>query len=421
MAREVKMTIDERRKYLQIRQPEYLQANRSRKRALLDEMEAVTGMHRKSLTRLLQGDLERQPRQQQRGARYGPEVDEGLTLIAKALDYVCAERLHGSLLQTAELLAHHGVLDLAPHLRQQLEQMSIASVRRHAPGPSDAPERIATPQRRTQTRWQHGLPAGRIAWDIADPGHFEVDLVHHCGAESRGEYVHTLQLIDVATGWSERCAILGRSHIVIADAFHTLLQRVPFPAHELHPDNGSEFLNEYVLPFLQQHYPHLVLSRSRPYHKNDNPRVEQKNRTLVRDFLSDWRLDTVQQTRYLNRLYTHMGRYYNFIQPVLHLSAKTWISATEQQPAHLRRQHDAARPPLLRLCETDALTLAQKDDLLTQRLAINPLELRERIYDMRQRLLRYPCATPGETQDVYQTLAHPELFPEAMAALAEHA
>ena len=416
MVAQVKMTIDERRKYLRIMQSRYLKAGRAEKTALLDEMEEVTGMHRKSLTRLLHSDLKRHNRQRERGAEYGPEVDEALALIAKALDYVCAERLHGSLLSTAELLVHHKTLALSPQLREKLERISLSSVRRHAPGPADAPDRVARPQRRTQTRWQRELPAGRIAWDIAEPGHFEVDVVHHCGAKAQGEYVYTLQLIDVATGWSERGAILGRSHLVMADAFYTLLHRLPFPVRELHPDNGSEFLNDYVIPFLHKHYPDVTLSRSRPYRKNDNPHVEQKNRTLVRDFLGDWRFDTVQQTRYLNRLYEVMGPYYNLIQPVLHLVDKESVAATEQHPAHLRRTHDRARPPLERLCETKVLTPEREATLRAQRLAINPLDLRERIYQMVQHLLSYECAKPGEVQDVYQTLSQPELFPEAKVA-----
>jgi len=190
------MTIDERRQYLRIMQLRYLEAGRAERSALLNEMAKVTGMHRKSLTRLLHSDLQRHPRRHQRGARYGPEGDEALVLIAKSLDY--------------------------------------------------------------------------------------------------------------------------------------------------------------VIPFLRKHYPQLILSRSRPYHKNDNRNVEQKNRTLVRDFLSDRRLDTVQQTRYLNRLYELMGRYYNFFLPVMHLVAKDWLPATDQQPGHLRRRHDRSRPPLLRLCERGA-------------------------------------------------------------------
>ena len=88
------------------------------------------------------------------------------------------------------------------------------------------------------------VPMTQIAWDIPEPGHFETDLVHHCGREASGEYVHTLQMIDVATGWSERMAGLGRGYLGMQAAFRRGLARLPFAVLELHPDNGSEFFND---------------------------------------------------------------------------------------------------------------------------------------------------------------------------------
>ena len=86
----------------------------------------------------------------------------------------------------------------------------------------------------------------RIAWDIQEPGHFATDLVHHCGREASGEYLHTLQMIDRrATGWSERMAVLGRSYLVMQAAFRRGLARLPFAVLEIHPDNGSEFFNQH--------------------------------------------------------------------------------------------------------------------------------------------------------------------------------
>ena len=125
----------------------------------------------------------------------------------------------------------------------------------------------------------------RIPWDEAEPGHFEVDLVHHCGPSASGEYVHTLQMVDVATGWSERVAVLGRSFRVMRVGFQRCLERLPFPVLEIHPDNGSEFLNHHLVRFFRDTVQEVDLSRSRPYHKNDNRNVEQKNSTLVRAYL----------------------------------------------------------------------------------------------------------------------------------------
>lgn len=241
--------------------------------------------------------------------------------------------------------------------------------------------------------------------------------MHHCGQCTEGEYVYTLQVIDVATGWSGRRAILGRSYIVVADALYYLFQQFPFPVREIHPDNGGEFLNANLLRFLTQHYPQVLLSRSHPGTPNDNRFVEQKNNTLVRVFLGDCRLDTIMQTRCLNHLYDLMGRYYNFMQPVLHQIAKQWVPSATGQSGHTRRKHDIARPPVVRLCETQTLTPEQNQALRAQRAEINPLALRREIYAGLQHLFAYPGAVPGHPENVYQTLAHPELFPEALAAL----
>jgi len=326
MATENEMGIRERYQYLRRMQPRYAHADRAAKKQLLDEMKAYTGLHRKSLIRRLKGDLHYTVRGGKRPRVYGAEVDAALAVIWEALDYVCAERLQPNLVSTGLLLAHHGELPWSPQLEGQLDMISIATVRRHLPRRPEA-QRRRQPQP-PPNRHQQQIPAYRMPRDIAEPGHFELDLVHHCGDVTVGEYVYTLQMIDVATGWSCRRAILGRSYVVVADALAYLFQRLPFPMVELHPDNGSEFLNAHLLSFLQHELPALALSRSRPGHPNDNRLVEEKNGSLVRHYLGTRRLDTVTQTRYLNTLYARMDDYHNFIQPVMKQIDKQWVAAT---------------------------------------------------------------------------------------------
>lgn len=414
-----KMDIDERYKYLRIMQERYKQAEkRKEKQELLDEMERVTGLHRKHLITLLQQQkIKRRPRHRQRGKQYGGEVDEALAVIWEAQDYICAKRLKGVLVYTAEQLARYGEMRLSPQLKGQLESISASSIRRHLP------KRTAYQAQRARKRFrnvhQQAIPIEPIPWDIQEPGHFELDLVHHCGDHVEGEYVYTLQVVDVATGWSGRRAILGRSYIVVADALYYLAHQIPFPYRKLHPDNGSEFLNANLLRFLKKHYPDLQPTRSAPGKPNDNRFVEQKNSTLVRAFLGDVRLDTVQQTRFLNRIYDQMHTYHNFIQPVLHQVDKQWVAHTDTAGGYTRRFHDVPVPPVVRLGNSGSLSEEKRADLLAQRDAINPLALRREIYADLQHLFAYPCAAPGESQDVFQTLAYPELFPEAMAVLGD--
>ncbi len=142
-------------------------------------------------------------------------------------------------------------------------------------------------------------------------------------SDHRWQYACTLQLVDVATGWSERRAVLGRSYLVMENAFRCILHRLPFLVRQIHSDNGSEFFNHHMLRFWGDIVPPVVtLTRSRLFHKNDNPRVEQKNATLVRAHLGDYRLDSVVQALALNRLYDKMWLYYNLCQPVMHLIDK---------------------------------------------------------------------------------------------------
>ncbi len=146
------------------------------------------------------------------------------------------------------------------------------------------------------------VPMGRIPWDITEPGHFEVDLVYHSGETTAGLHGHTIQLIDVATGWSERVAVLGRAQRAMEEGFEHILGRLPFAVQELHPDNGSEFFNHHLVRYWKDKVSGVHLSRSRPWHKNDNRMVEQKNDTLVREYLGDLRLDTPEQIAALNAL-----------------------------------------------------------------------------------------------------------------------
>ena len=153
-----------------------------------------------------------------------------------------------------------------------------------------------------------------------------MDTVFHCGPSASGEFICTVQMIDVATGWSERVAVLGRSYLVMEDAFRRMLARLPFPILEMHPDNGSEFMNHHLLRFWKELVAGVELSRSRPYQKDDNRFVEQKNRSLVRDYLGYDRLDTVAQTWAANQFYDKMWVYYNLFQPVMRLEEKDLLS-----------------------------------------------------------------------------------------------
>ena len=414
MAADDPMTVDERRKYLRQMQKRYRKASRREQKQLLDEMQIVTHLHRKSLTRLMTGDLVRRLRSRQRGRTYGIEAFRALKVIAESFDYLCAERLRPNLVWMAEHLAAHGELELSPGLLRQLGQISVSTVRRILDQLGQDEPRLPRKGPQEANRYRRNVPVRRIPWNESQPGHFETDLVHHCGLSASGQYAHTLQMVDVATGWSERVATLGRSYLAIQDGFRRILARLPFQVLEIHPDKDSAFFSAHLAKFWRTTARQVQFSRSREWHKNDNRFIEQKNSSLVRAYLGHGRFDTVDQVNLLNSLYDKLWLYYNFFQPVMRLQDKLIVPLPDGR-RHVRRRYDRARTPFDRLRASGHLEPVTRQQLESLRLATNPRQLRREVYDLLATLHRMPCAVDGQTQDVYQTLLVPPVRQEEEA------
>jgi hypothetical protein len=349
-------------------------------------------------------DLRRKPRTRERGRTYGLDVQYALRVIAESLDYICAERLHGNLAWMAKHLARHGELHLRGALLEQLSQVSVSTIRRLLQGMHKDEYFLPRPTPRPANSILKDIPMKRLPWHETEPGYFEVDLVFHCGSDTRGEFACSLHMVDVATGWSEIAAVLGRSQLVISDAFQRILARLPFPVLGLHPDNGSEFFNHHLLRFWQERAPALSWSRSRPYHKNDNRFVEQKNSSIVRTYFGYQRLDTVEQVKAMNRFYQKLWLYYNFFQPVLRLHHKE-VTPQADGTCRVRHRYGTARTPLHRLCATDTISREEKETLKLLREQTNPRRLRVEIREQVDAILRMPnTADSPQAQNVYLTL-----------------
>jgi hypothetical protein len=168
--------------------------------------------------------------------------------------------------------------------------------------------------------------------------------------------------------------LLGRGYQAMEVAFTQVIERLPFAVKELHPDNGTEFFNYHLVRFWKERVSGVTLSRSRPYQKNDNRNVEQKNDTLVRHYFGKLRLDTAEQIAVGNALYERMWLYYNLFQPVMHLSEKI------VEGDKVRRKWDEAQTPYQRLLATGVLSQEQQERLQTLYEQTNPLQLRKEIY-----------------------------------------
>jgi hypothetical protein len=205
-------------------------------------------------------------------------------------------------------------------------------------------------------------------------------------------------MVDVATGWSEVTAIYGYSFQAMKDGFDYLFRRLPFEIKELHPDNGSEFINQLLYRHWHSPVPDLQVSRSKPYRKSDNRFVEENNHSLIRAYIGHSRLDSLEQLVCLRELFEKLWLYHNFFLPVMHLQEKR-ITAHKT----MRRIHDQALTPLDRLLQCASLPTAIETELLETRKAINPIALRAQIDALITHLLKLPCLKPNEKLSFYAT------------------
>ncbi|MSQ10887.1 MAG: integrase, partial [Dehalococcoidia bacterium] len=192
---------------------------------------------------------------------YGADVADVVRVCWESLDYLCAERLTPALVATAQQLAQWEELVLTPQLEAQLGVVSRPTVQRLLQRFQQDTPKLPRAKPSPPNRVLRNVPMERLSWIIAIPGSFEADLVHHCGPLAEGTYLHTLQLVDIATGWSERVAVFGRSQEAMEEAFRRVQARLPFAIAHLHPDNGSEFFNHHLVRYFGQSITGLRLSR----------------------------------------------------------------------------------------------------------------------------------------------------------------
>jgi hypothetical protein len=217
-------------------------------------------------------------------------------------------------------------------------------------------------------------------WDTTEVGNLQLDYVFHCGRSTAGEYMHTLSAADIATGWWEGEAIMGRSQLATKVGMESIRQRLPFRILEIHPDNDSGMINDLVWGYCQD--AGIQMSRSRPYQKNDNCWVEQRNWTHVRKVAGYRRLDTAGELAILRELYRSVTLYKNFFQPTIKLVEKIRVGGK------IHRKYDEPRTPFQRVMELSQISRAARQRLQAQYESLNVAALHRRIEGLRDRLFQ---------------------------------
>ncbi|MGH9629384.1 MAG: hypothetical protein ACRD7E_13775, partial [Bryobacteraceae bacterium] len=375
------MDMHSREQYLATLRKEYLRGNKKQKTRLLNEARKRTKLNRKVLIRKLtrMPAAASKPKRRRRGSSYGVEVKGPLTQVWEWFDFPCGQRLAPILREQVKGLRQSGELKCSDEVAGLLERISPKTIDRLL-----AREREIRCLKRQRNPPVHPLLYQRvpvkvaIEWDRQEVGNVQLDYVLHCGRSTAGEYLLTLSATDIATGWWEGAPQLGRSQKATQASLAAIRERFPFRLLEVHPDNDSGILNDLLWNYCRRH--RIRMSRSRPYQKNDNAWVEQKNWTHVRKVVGYRRLTTAGQCEILRELYRASADFRNFFQPVMKLKEKRRVGGK------VRRVYEEPRTPYKRLLQLGQLKPKQRQALEQRYHSLNPAQLRRHIEQLRTQL-----------------------------------
>jgi hypothetical protein len=316
-----------------------------------------------------------------RARRYDEKVQIALVRLWRIMDYICGKRLQPMLPELLTVLERHNEFRCDRETRAKLLRISAASI-----------DRLLKPERRKyELRGRAGTKPGTLLkkqipirtfaeWDEQCPGFVEIDLVAHDGGTAAGEYCQTLDLTDIATTWTETMAVRNKAQAWVFAALKKLRKNLPFGLLGIDSDNGSEFINQYLVDYCKEQK--LSFTRSRPYRKNDNCFVEQKNYSVVRRAVGYQRYDTEAQLHLLNELYATLRLYTNFFQPTMKLKSK------ERVGSKVTKRYDGAQTPYQRVLAAAQVSEAEKQLLRAKYKTLNPAALKRKLMRLQERLLK---------------------------------
>ena len=331
-------------------------------------------------------------------------------MLWEAGDRVCGKRLEALLPVLIDAMERHGHLELDPVVKAKLLQVSAATIdralaatRTHIDGQRKRRKGVGAAIRRS-------IPVRTFAdWRDPPPGFFEIDMVEHtCGPKTDGDYVHTLTLTDIASGWTECVAMRQRNSVLVIEALDKAACDLPFPMKGVDSDNDSAFMTQDVFDYCKAHG--LEQTRSRAYKKNDQAWVEQKNGAIVRRLVGYGRLSGTEATKTLAQLYASSRLYINFFQPSFKLKSKT------REGARVKKVYHAPATPCDRLIAHPAIAPAIKEKLAAHLRTLDPVRLLQEIRIAQQALSEMATYGRPAQQPAASALPAPSLIPTPIDA-----
>lgn len=388
------LTMNERKSLINVLAPQYQKAARKEKHLILDQFILVTRYNRSYASFLLSHHGKKSlispnlsivadatkssPRSYKK--TYDLKVLNALKKIWFILDCICGKRLAPLLPEIIPVLERHNEIHLDPLTRQKLQNISSATIDRLLRDQKRAFLLSSKSKTKPGTLLKNQIPIRTFAdWDDLRPGFVEIDLVAHEGGDPRGEFIQTLDVTDVATGWTETQAVKNKAQIWVFNALKDISTRLPFRLLGIDSDNGGEFINAPLLRYCQAEK--ITFTRGRAYRKNDNCYVEQKNYSVVRRAVGYYRYESEQELKVLNELYCYLRLYTNYFQPCMKLIEK------EKVGSKVKKKYDEARTPYRRVIESEQVSKEEKEEVKKEYEKLNPAQLKREISRLQQELI----------------------------------
>jgi len=361
-------------KYLETVYQRYRKVSKESKGKILDELCNVCKYNRKyAIRKLSQLPMDEKPKvrpKRRRPRKYDYRVLEVLQDVWKWANYPWSVRLKEIIRLWLPWIKTR--YRTTPEIEEKLLLISASTIDRALKDKKRKLKRRLYGRTKPGTLLRHKIPVRTDSWDVKRPGFMEADLVPHCGGSSQGEFICSLNLTDISTGWVETAAVMGKGQAGVLNAIEKISLRVPFKILGIDSDNGSEFINYHLLSYCQQQG--IQFTRSRPYKKDDNAHIEQKNWTHVRKFMGWDRYDSPKSLEAMNDLYENeLSLFMNLFQPSVKLLK------TIRKGSRKRRIYDKPQTPLDRLLSSGHLDKKRCDELKALRERLDPFSLSERI------------------------------------------
>jgi hypothetical protein len=369
-----------RRQYLEELGREYARKTESERGGLLDEAEKRSGLNRKYLIRILNHPVSpSRHKKRKRRVEYGSAAATALIAMWDIFEQPCGQRMTTVLVSEVDRLRRLGEVVCSDKVAAQLKKMSASTIDRLLRREKRARHFKRNRNPNVQRLIYRKVPVKVAAdWDTSVMGNIQVDFVAHCGRSTGGDYIHTISCVDIASHWWEGRAIAVRSQHAAKEGRSEMRPKFPFRVLELHPDNDSALVNDLLWDWTQQEG--IRLSRSRPYKKNDNAWVEQKNWAHVRKVVGYRRFDTTGELRVLNEIYAVLRLYKNFCLPTIRLKRKT------RNEGKIQREYEKPVTPYQRVMESDRVERKAKQELQRIYEELNPAMLCRQLTELRVRL-----------------------------------